>query len=136
MNLTTMWSLLKLSPSKLNIALLLLGITGMLWSYKQGQSKIDELQAEMRVMQREFKNERDSLYRSSQVAEALCNQRVLDGQTALINRLDALNDDLNEQLGRKTSADARRLEQANRNAKLAKNNTSKLTKLNESIEKN
>jgi len=122
-------------PRSLNVALFCLGIAGMVWAYNKGQDRIGELEADMKLMQKEFRHEKDSLFRVSQVAEALCNERVLDGQRELINRLDALNGDLNEQLGRKSSADEKRMQQANVNATVAKKNTVKLRKLNEAIEK-
>jgi uncharacterized iron-regulated membrane protein len=134
MTWTNILALLKLTPSKLNIALLLLGISGMIWSYKQGQAKIDELQTEMRTMQRENKIEKDSLYKSAQIAEALCNERVLDGQKELINRLDVLNADLRNELGRRSVADNKRKEAATYNGTIIKSTTKKLERLKNGLE--
>lgn len=123
-----------LSPRALNIALFCLGITGMLAAYNRGENRITELEKEIRIIQREARIEKDSLFKISQINEALCNQRVLDGQRELISRLDILNQDLNEQLGRKTNADQKRMQQANVNANVARKNTSKLKRLNENLE--
>lgn len=106
----------------------------MLAAYNRGENRITELEKEIRIIQREAKVEKDSLYKVAQINEALCNQRVLDGQRELISRLDLLNADLNEQLGRKTNADQKRMQQANVNANVARKNTSKLKRLNENLE--
>ena len=123
-----------LSPRALNIALFCLGIFGVIIAYNRGETRITELEKEIRVIQREAKVEKDSLYKVAQVNEALCNQRVLDGQRELISRLDILNQDLNEQLGRKTNADQQRMQQATVNRKAAVRNTIKLRKINETFE--
>lgn len=120
--------LLKLHPAKLNIALLLLGVVGMLWAYNKGQDRINELQVEMRNMSRENRIEKDSILRVSQINEAKCTERLLDGQKSLIARIDLLNQELNDKLEKRDEADDRRFKQATANKNKAIKNTKNLLK--------
>lgn len=135
MNWDLLNRLLKLSPSKLNIALLILGIMGVLVAYKAGQQEISDLKIDMKEMRREYQHKNDSIIQVSQLNEAKCTERLLNGQKDLINRIDLLNQELNKKLERRDLADDRRLKQANSNVATARKNTKKLSEISNGIGK-